>query len=148
MHGIIQQLVKRYHTNCPFELAERLGIRISFESLGTETRGIYYPVLRRRFIVIDNSISAEWQRFVCAHELGHDRLHRGLAYYFIEKNSLFNVGKLEREANEFATKLLLYDAELHNGCTKENLLKEHRIPYEMIEHVGNYLENEGDCLRG
>ncbi|WP_028530522.1 ImmA/IrrE family metallo-endopeptidase [Paenibacillus sp. HW567] len=106
MDEIINKLIKKYKTNNPFELCEALGIHIRFVNLGESTKGLYYRKLRRRFIVIHNELPIEWQRFVCAHELGHDRLHKGINRFFLEENSYFSPGKLERQANLFAIKLL------------------------------------------
>jgi Zn-dependent peptidase ImmA (M78 family) len=106
MDELINNLIKKYKTNCPFELASALGIHIRFMNLGTGTKGLYYRKLRRRFIVIHNELPVEWQRFVCAHELGHDRLHKGINRFFLEESSYFSPGKLERQANVFAVKLL------------------------------------------
>ncbi|AIQ71183.1 ImmA/IrrE family metallo-endopeptidase [Paenibacillus graminis] len=106
MDEIINKLIKKYKTNSPFELSEALGIHIRFMNLGQSTKGLYYRKLRRRFIVIHNELPLEWQRFVCAHELGHDRLHKGINRFFLEENSYFSPGKLERQANLFAVKLL------------------------------------------
>lgn len=106
MDELINNLITKYKTNNPFELARALGIHIRFMDLGTGTKGLYYRKLRRRFIVIHNGLPAEWQRFVCAHELGHDRLHKGINRFFLEEHSFFSPGKLERQANLFAVKLL------------------------------------------
>ncbi|MFF2912392.1 ImmA/IrrE family metallo-endopeptidase [Paenibacillus sp. NPDC057934] len=106
MDELINNLIKKYKTNCPFEISRALGIHIRFMDLGTGTKGLYYRKLRRRFIVIHNELPVEWQRFVCAHELGHDRLHKGINRFFLEENSYFAPGKLERQANAFAIQLL------------------------------------------
>ncbi|ASA24325.1 ImmA/IrrE family metallo-endopeptidase [Paenibacillus donghaensis] len=106
MDKLINKLIHKYKTNCPFELSKALGIHIRFINLGTGTKGLYYRKLRRRFIVIHNELPLEWQRFVCAHELGHDRLHKGVNRFFLEEKSYFSPGKLERQANVFALKLL------------------------------------------
>ncbi|MRN57021.1 ImmA/IrrE family metallo-endopeptidase [Paenibacillus monticola] len=106
MDELINNLLKKYKTNCPFELSRALGIHIRFMNLGAVTKGLYYRKLRRRFIVIHNELPLEWQRFVCAHELGHDRLHKGINRFFLEESSYFSPGKLERQANLFALKLL------------------------------------------
>lgn len=106
MDEIINKLIKKNKTNNPFELCKALGIHIRFINLGESTKGLYYRKLRRRFIVIHNELPIEWQRFVCAHELGHDRLHKGINRFFLEENSYFSPGKLERQANLFAIKLL------------------------------------------
>lgn len=106
MDELINNLLKKHKTNCPFELSRALGIHIRFMNLGAVTKGLYYRKLRRRFIVIHNELPVEWQRFVCAHELGHDRLHKGINRFFLEESSYFSPGKLERQANLFALKLL------------------------------------------
>ena len=51
--------------------------------------------------------------FVIAHEIGHAILHveESMTFY----NPLLNKGKLEREANYFATKLLYSDLEIEDG---------------------------------
>ncbi|WP_150273181.1 ImmA/IrrE family metallo-endopeptidase [Paenibacillus tepidiphilus] len=106
MDELINKLIIKYKTSDPFELAAALGIHIRFCDLGEGTKGLYYRILRRRFIVIHQGLSAEWQRFVCAHELGHDRLHKWMNRFFLEENSFFAPGKMERQANLFALKLL------------------------------------------
>lgn len=82
MENTVSKLIQRHKTNCPFTIARAMGIQVRFHDLGTNTRGIYYRKLKRRFIVIHNQLSSEWQRFVCAHELGHDRLHQGISRFF------------------------------------------------------------------
>ena len=138
MEDLIRKLIKKHKTSCPFELATAVGIHIRFADLGDSTKGIYYKKLRRRFIVINIKLNDEWKRFVCAHELGHDRLHRGVGFYFIEENTFFNSGKFEREANEFATKLLLHGSEIEEGITCEQHLRKHNIPSEMAKYLTRY----------
>ncbi|NMO95681.1 ImmA/IrrE family metallo-endopeptidase [Paenibacillus lemnae] len=109
VQSIISRLIKKHHTNCPFALASLLGIHIRYADLGKATKGLYFRKLRRRFIVIHSQLPAEWQRFICAHELGHDRLHKGISRFFMEEHSYFAPGKLERQANRFAVALLTSD---------------------------------------
>ncbi|MCW2278557.1 ImmA/IrrE family metallo-endopeptidase [Heliophilum fasciatum] len=99
-------LIKTYGTNCPFTLADQLGILVRYKSLPSEVHGFYYAVLQRRFIVINEADPYDVQRFTCAHELGHDILHRGMGYYFIEDHTFFASSKFERQANIFAVSLL------------------------------------------
>jgi len=135
MEDIISKLVKQHKTNCPFTIARNLNISIYFEDLGQGTRGFYYKKLRRRFICIHRDLSEEWKRFVCAHELGHDRLHKGMSRFFIDERSFFSPGKYERQANEFAVLLLLSGADINQEDTLTNLLSKTGIPYEMIDYV-------------
>lgn len=106
MNEMIRALVKKYRTNCPFDIAGSLGIHIRYANLGATTKGLYYRKLRRRFIIIHNGLSPEWERYVCAHELGHDRLHKGISRFFMEEHSYFCPGKFEQQANRFAVLLL------------------------------------------
>ncbi|WP_342419650.1 ImmA/IrrE family metallo-endopeptidase [Paenibacillus sp. FSL H8-0168] len=106
MNELIHKLVRKYRTNCPFDIAKALGIHIRYCDLGPTTKGLYYHKLRRRFIVIHNGLTPEWERFVCAHELGHDRLHKGISRFFMEEHSYFSPGKFEQQANRFAVLLL------------------------------------------
>ncbi|SDW31531.1 ImmA/IrrE family metallo-endopeptidase [Paenibacillus sp. PDC88] len=131
MDHIIEGLIKRYKTNCPFEIAERLNIEVWFTDLGRNTRGMYYRKLRRRYIAIHNELSEPWMRFVCAHELAHDRLHPGISRFFLDEQSFFNAGKFERQANQFAIKLLVADSHPQPGETKEQYLLRCSVPPEV-----------------
>ena len=131
----VNNLIKKYKTNCPFALADRLNINVRFLDLGESCRGYYLRVLRRRFIAVNSTLSDEWQRFVCAHELGHDRLHSGMmGYYFIEQHTLFNPGKFERQANTFATKLLIGNETPIEEENFESFYSRNGIPFEMIDY--------------
>ncbi|GGD95106.1 ImmA/IrrE family metallo-endopeptidase [Paenibacillus nasutitermitis] len=131
MNEIITKLIRRFHTNDPFEIARGLGIHIRFLELGEGTRGLYYKKLRRRFIVINEQLDDNWRRFVCAHELAHDRLHPGLSRFWLDEQSFYNVGKYERQANKFAVRLLMAGSPPVKGETIEKLLKRNGIPEEM-----------------
>lgn len=131
MDDIVQGLIKRFKTNDPFIIAERLNIKVWYCDLGKNTRGMYYRKLRRRFIVINSDLSEPWMRFVCAHELAHDRLHPGISRFFLDEHSFFNAGKYERQANQFAIKLLTATIEPELGETKEQLLRRCSIPPEL-----------------
>jgi len=131
----VKNLIKKHKTNCPFQLADRLNINIWFLDLGDSCRGYYLRTLRRRYIAINSSLSHDWQRFVCAHELGHDRLHSGMmGYYFIEQHTLFNPGKFERQANTFATKLILGRELPYEDESHENYCLRNGVPLEMSKY--------------
>lgn len=71
MDTTIHKLVRKFKTNDPFEIAKGLNILIRYAEFDEGTRGLYYRKLRRRFIVINNGLDEQWQKVVCAHELGH-----------------------------------------------------------------------------
>ena len=73
-------LVRRCGTRDPFQIANALGINVmdDCENLGS-LKGMYCIVKRKRFIFLNKDLSPQMKRIVCAHEIGHDRLHRALA---------------------------------------------------------------------
>ncbi len=131
MDKLILKLVRNYKTNDPFVIAQGLGIHIRYADLGEVTRGLYFKKLRRRFIVIHNRLPEDWSRFVCAHELGHDRLHPGFNRFWLDEQSFFNVGKYERQASKFAVRLLTAGDALSLNETVEELLMRNGVPREM-----------------
>lgn len=131
MDTTIRQLIRKYKTNDPFELAERLNITVWYRDLGRGTRGLYMRKLRRRYIVIHEGLDDPWKRFVCAHELGHDRLHPGLSRFWLDEYSFFHAGKFERQANKFAIRLLTAGDYPSRGETIKEFLQRHNVPAEM-----------------
>ncbi|MGF9644081.1 ImmA/IrrE family metallo-endopeptidase [Paenibacillus sp. MABNS29] len=99
MDETVQRLVRRFKTNYPFQIAEGLNIQVWCCDLGDSTRGMYYRKLRRHYIAIHKNLSLPWRRFICAHELAHDRFHPGISKFFLDEQSFYNAGKYERQAN-------------------------------------------------
>lgn len=130
----IMELLKTHNTNDPFELARSLGIVIIFLDLG-DTYGFYRCYKRVKTIVINSELTEWLKRYVCAHELGHAILHSDLNTAFLKKNTFYSIGRIEREANEFAVNLLLYDKSLEDYETKFDILRENGIPYEMERFI-------------
>lgn len=131
MDNIIRQLIRKYKTNNPFELASHLNITVWFRDLGKGTRGLYMRKLRLRYIVIHEDLDEHWQRFVCAHELAHDRLHPGFSRFWLDEQSFFNAGKFERQANKFAVRLLTVGDSLRRGESISEFLRRNDVPEEM-----------------
>lgn len=52
INPLIRRLLRKYKTNCPFELAGALNIEIWYRDLGENTRGMFRKTLRRKYIVI------------------------------------------------------------------------------------------------
>ncbi|ALS25498.1 zinc peptidase [Paenibacillus sp. 32O-W] len=133
MDELIRKLIRKYKTNDPFELAGCLNITVWFCDLGRNTRGMYYRKLRRRYIVIHENLDERWQRFVCAHELAHDRLHPGFSRFWLDEQSFFHPGKFERQANKFAIRLLTAGDRLRLHESVADFLKRNDIPEEMVK---------------
>ncbi|OQM47502.1 hypothetical protein B6A27_00195 [Anoxybacillus sp. UARK-01] len=126
----IDREIKKHKTNNPFEIAENRNIIIRYFPLG-QTLGFYMKNARHQVITINSDINDYLKKFVCAHELGHAILHKDENTPFLHRNTLFSKDKIEREANEFAVRLLLYDKNLEDYETKYDVLRESGIPYEM-----------------
>ena len=103
-------LVRRCGTRDPFLIANALGINVmdDCENLGS-LKGMYCIVKRNRFIFLNKDLSPQMKRIVCAHEIGHDRLHRALAKkHGLQEFVLYGMAtKPEYEANIVAAEILL-----------------------------------------
>lgn len=102
-------LVKRCGTRDPFRIARELGIEVMFCSDFGPLKGMYRVIRRNRFIFLNEDLSPRMQRIVCAHELGHDQLHRNLAKgNSLQEFTLYDMTtKPEYEANIVAAEILL-----------------------------------------
>lgn len=74
-----RDLVRRFGTRDPFRIAEGLDIVVLFCPNFGSLKGMYRVIKRNRFIFINQELDEPMQRMVCAHEIGHDRLHQHLA---------------------------------------------------------------------
>jgi len=108
------RLAARYGTRDPFRIAKELGIHVLHDYDFKSLKGMYKVIARSRFIFINGNLSERDQRTICAHELGHDRLHMQFA-----KTTAFQEFMLydmrtrpEYEANIFASELLIGDNDI------------------------------------
>lgn len=118
----ISQLIRKYNTNDPFELANAMNIAIFYEDLGS-INGYYNKPLRMKQIHINNSLDERMKKFTCAHELGHAILHPSASTPFLKAKTFLSVDKLEIEANTFAANLLIPDEIIiENNCLTSDQL--------------------------
>ena len=61
-----------------FQTAENSGATVWLRELGS-LKGFYLFENNRRYIIINKSLDKLLQQTVCAHEFGHDMLHRELS---------------------------------------------------------------------
>lgn len=108
------QLTKRFATRDPFEIAENLGIHVFFTKELTTLKGMYFVMKRNRYIYINDNLDERSKRIVCAHELGHDQLHRDLAKLgALQEFVIYDMStRPEYEANVFAASTLLDEKEM------------------------------------
>lgn len=129
-----------------YETAENSGVNVWFRRLGG-LKGFYICEHGARYIVINEDLDPMMKRVVCAHELGHDVLHRELSAGGIRENTMFlDSNKTEREANLFAAQMLVSDRavldEVEYCSSVEMLAFELGVPPEIAEYkleVMNYL---------
>lgn len=103
IYKIVEDTVKKYRTSNPFEICEKLGLKVEYVNYG---KGI---ILDSKFIKINKKYT-EYSRYIlCAHELGHAILHKGdCLNYFDDSDTLEKIEK-DRQANLFAAYLLFED---------------------------------------
>lgn len=103
------KLVRICGTRDPFSIARQLGIEVLFCDDFGPLKGMYRVIKRNRFIFINKDLDEQMQIIVCAHELGHDQLHRDLAKgNAIREFMLYDMRtKPEYEANIVAAEILL-----------------------------------------
>ena len=104
-----ERLVRRCGTRDPFEIARQLGVEVLFCPDFGSMKGMYRVIKRNRFIFLNRDLTPQMQRIICAHELGHDQLHRSLATTgAIQEFMLYDMTtKPEYEANIVAAEILL-----------------------------------------
>lgn len=123
---VASNLIKRYDTRNPFELCRATGVEVFFADLGS-LKGMYKYLKRNRFAVINENLDDYTRTLVCAHELGHDILHRDLAKKLcLQEFVLYDMkSRPEYEANLFASEILLPDSEIfalaHDGFDIEQI---------------------------
>lgn len=108
---IVNSLCRRYQSRDPFEIAKGEGILILDEHLGG-VRGYYNKAYRQKMIHLNDELDDEERRRTCAHELGHSILHPESNTPFLRANTLFPIGRYEKEADYFAVDLLYSDEQL------------------------------------
>lgn len=108
---IVESLCSKYHTRNPFEIASCENILVLKEPIGN-VRGYYNKAFKQRMIHLNRNLILEEQRKTCAHELGHAIMHSESNTPFLQANTLFPIGKYEKEANYFAVNLLYSDEDM------------------------------------
>lgn len=104
-----EEVLEEFEGRNIFETAENAGVKVWYRPLGG-LKGFYICENGIRYIVINEELKGAIKAVVCAHELGHDMLHRELSVGGIRENTLFlNNDKTEREANLFAACVLISD---------------------------------------
>lgn len=134
--NIILGLNEEVGSSDPYEIFSHLDIMINVVNADSKLLKGNLAIYQRYGFFETISISNEVtnKKFILAHELGHALLDTdmGKLYY----NPLTNKGRLEREANYFATKLLYSDLDIQEGIeTKEQLSNYLNIGEDYIDYI-------------
>ena len=110
INNCIIGLIELYNTRDINELYECLNIKIvklqKNNILLQEGEAFYHRnYFNDEIVFIRNDLDYQYEKFVLAHELGHALLHTEI-YTAAFNRDLVNKGKLEKQANYFAFKLL------------------------------------------
>ena len=114
IYDSVQSKIKKSRTRNPFTIAEDNGIMLIFDSNLNKMKGMYTIIKRNRIIILNDNMPERMQQIVCAHELGHDALHRQFAKDGgLREFMLYDMkSRPEYEANMYAADLLLDDEEV------------------------------------
>ena len=102
------KMAAKYGTRDPFRIAVEMGFIIVFAPL-VDMRGFQQRAKRRNIIYINEELDEHQQRLVCAHELGHLLMHRGMNRIFMDHSTQIGTQKFENEAHMFSLELLFPD---------------------------------------
>jgi Zn-dependent peptidase ImmA (M78 family) len=108
------ELTRQCGTRDTLEIAQMLGVDVSFSDSFNSLLGMYVCDWKHRFIVLNGNLDPYMLQMVCGHEVGHDTFHRDLAKKgMLQEFVLFNMrNTTEYEANAFAAHVLIDDDEL------------------------------------
>lgn len=133
----VAELVNRHNTANPFKIAEYENIDVKFVSLPSDLKGLMLstPNDKPMIWINDNIRDCNLKYLVMAHELKHAIDHADLIGYY--SLCYGGKGKLELEANKFATELmlLLYQEQYQDiPETFDKLISTYGVKEEMREY--------------
>lgn len=129
----LNDLLNEFKTSNVKEIADHLDISIQHQDFKAKTLDSRLMIVDSKgYIFVRSDLDCAYEIFLIAHELGHYVLHydENISFHFLRR--VYKT-RLEREANEFACRLLLND-ELNNIKEIENiefLVKEKGIPLKI-----------------
>ena len=142
-----ERVLKEHGGRDIFETAENSGVNVWFRELGG-LKGFYICENGERYIVINDGLDDVLKKVVCAHELGHDMLHRELSVGGIREGTLFlDTNKTEREANLFAACVLVSDEEILEAVSRSadiaSVAAELKLPAEIVGYKLSAMNTKG-----
>jgi len=133
---VLASSLARYHgTRDPVRIAKALGY-ILIDTPLEGVRGYYQYTHRCHIIYVDNGLPRRERCWVCAHELGHALLHKGVNRIFLDTHTNMVTSRFERDADRFAADLLFDDYDLQDflGYSISTVADCLGISYELAEY--------------
>lgn len=150
-------LVRKFQTRDPFEIAAGLGIVVYDDCEGFgDLKGMYSVVKKQRTIFLNKDLDRRTARIVCAHEIGHDQLHRNdvKKEHYLQEFTLYNMAtRREYEANIVCASILLSDEEILEYIyfyhyDVEQIARATKSDINLVALKVSHLINQGHKLRG
>lgn len=135
----VDQVIKLYHTNNVRELIDYHDISIKYcDQLNKESDSSIIIINKQAYITLKTDLNPLYENFLLAHELGHYLIHYddNISFSFVlrtKKNAI------EREANEFACRLLLQDINIKEIENIEFIIQEKGIPLKIWYTVREFI---------
>ncbi|MGY3779297.1 ImmA/IrrE family metallo-endopeptidase [Isobaculum melis] len=127
----LTRIVKKTKTSSPLSICKKLDIPIIYLDLGN-ILGMKSTNKRINVIYVNINTDENKQQFIIAHELAHILLHKGIDTPFMKRVSSNSfIPKIEREANEFAIKLLTSNYSYYENCTIFQVMDDLGIPHDL-----------------
>lgn len=137
----VDGLIEHCYSTDVYEIYDTLNIQISNINkdnyLLQGNQAMYIRnYLGLEVVFIRDDISYSYEKFILSHELGHALLHTELVQAAYNKN-LVNKGKLEKQADYFAIKLLdiNLDSISYEGFTIEQIAKDLCVSEKSLEYA-------------
>ncbi|WP_028042127.1 ImmA/IrrE family metallo-endopeptidase [Candidatus Stoquefichus massiliensis] len=135
----VNWVTNQYHTNNVRELIDYCNISIQYcDTLNKECDSSLFVLNKQAYITLKTDLNPLYENFLLAHELGHYIIHYDdhMSFSFLMKT---RKNALEREANEFACRLLLKDINIKEVENIEFIVQEKGIPLQIWYTVHEFI---------
>lgn len=138
----IATLLHIHETRDPFRIAKEKNIIVIERDLGS-IYGFYTRLHNVKVIYINSKLSWRKKLLACAHELGHSVLHPAANTPYLSAASIVSELKIEKEANYFATQLIINGSHIEHGInSKFDILNYYGLPVEFERFIKQKKTNQ------
>lgn len=140
----VNRIIKKFDTTDPYQLCECLGIDLYWDDLGKNIMGLRTKIKRIPGIVLNIRNTDTENIDTCLHELGHHICNHNTNVEALNRtNRRFVSYGVEYEANCCMVEIMLYNAEIKEYETKQQVIEAYGIPKWAEDYVDwDYLLNK------